>query len=306
MGPEFSFYTKADFGRVLRFMHEIPDQDGLPYEAVRFQFCMGLHIDFVEGGLKGGFERTCGLWSDEDGIAALAMTEGGTRWGETFFLFRAQRDETPELMRRMCEFAERFTSKVSEDRKSNAYKLCVPQGDDALASFVAERGYQRTKDRERLMVKTYSQAAGPAALPEGFIIRDARTTSPFFSALAHNHAFRYYQANDGGEKGFEAIRTMPGYRPQLDLVLFDPEGQPAGLANFWVNEKTRTATLEPLGVVWWYRKMGLGKALINEGIARTRRLGCERMIGGDQPFYWALGFEAVRENYFWAWSSQEN
>ena len=100
------------------------------------------------------------------------------------------------------------------------------------------------------------------------------------------------------------MRTMPDYRPELDLILLDSEGQPAGLANFWISEKSRTAVLEPMGTVWWYRRMGLGKALITEGINRTRAYGCYQLIGGDQPFYWNLGFEAQKEHYFWSWSSK--
>lgn len=115
---------------------------------------------------------------------------------------------------------------------------------------------------------------------------------------------RNNQQNDGSCRAFDDIRGMPGYRADLDLVVFDPEGQPAGLANFWIVEQTRTAVLEPLGVVWWHRKKGLGRALIYEGINRTRRLGCTSMVGGDQPFYTALGFETVAENHFWAWASE--
>lgn len=302
MRPQFSFYTPADFGAVHAFLSRSGENDFLPYERVRFQFCLGLHPDFVEYGLQGGFERTCGLWRDEKGIVSLVLTEGGTRWGETFFLFRSPEDETGELMGRMCDFAERFTSRLSDDRKGGSYRLCVPDGDRALEAFLEGRGYGKTVDRQRCMVREYPPEGEEIALPEGFAIRDARTVPPFYSALAHNHSFRYRQENDGGERGFAALRSMPDYRPELDLVLFDPEGQPAGLANFWVNDRSKTAVLEPLGVVWWYRRMGLGRALIFEGIRRTRELGCERMIGGDQPFYWSLGFEAKREHEFWEWS----
>ena len=77
------------------------------------------------------------------------------------------------------------------------------------------------------------------------MIKDARTVLPFYQALAHNHSFRYNQENDGCEKGFVKMRTMPDYRPELDLILFDSEGQPAGLANFWVSEKSKIAIIEP-------------------------------------------------------------
>jgi len=113
--------------------------------------------------------------------------------------------------------------------------------------------------------------------------------------------YRYNQDNDGCEKGFAKIRTIPDYHPDLDLTLFDPEDQPAGLANFWINEISKTAYLEPLGTVWWYRRMGLGKALVTEGINRTRKYGCTQLIGSDQQFYWDLGFEQRNEHTIWHW-----
>ena len=311
MNPIFSFYTPADFGRVHQFLKsaeksaEADNDHAHPaYDRVRFQFCLGLHPDFVDA--QGGFERTCGVWQDASGIVSLALTEGGVRWEETFFAFRSEKDKTTDLLGRMCDFAERFTSKVADGRQSNSYKLCVGEDDSALACFVAARGYQKTDGRQRVLIKTCPAEPEEAALPEGFTIRDARTVSPFYTALAHNHSFRYNQEGSGGEKGFAKIRTMPDYRPELDLVLFDPEGQPAGLANFWVGEQSETASLEPMGTVWWYRRMGLGKALIAEGIKRTRAYGCTRLIGGDQPFYWALGFEPHKEYHFWSWSSSES
>ena len=301
--PKFSFYTPADFGRVYKFLRNREASGFIPYENVRFQFCLGIHIDFVDNGLQGGFERTCGIWEDQSGIVSLVLTEGGTRWAETFFIFRSEKVKTNELLARMCDFAERFTSKVSDDRKSNHYRLCVTEDDKILSEFVMKRGYTRTDKRERTMIKVYPDEPEKVILPEGFAIHDACTISPFYSALAHNHSFRYYQDNDGCEKGFTKIRTMPDYRSDLDLVLFDPEGQPAGLANFWVSENSKTACVEPLGTVWWYRRMGLGKALITEGINRTREHGCTQIIGGDQPFYWELGFTKHKEHYFWSWSS---
>jgi len=303
--PVFSFYTPADFGRVYHFLRSKESNDFIPYERVRFQFALGLHIDFVDNGIQGGFERTCGIWEDESGIVSLVLTEGGSLWEETFFAFRSEDVKTNELLGRMCDFAERFTSKVSDDRQTNNYKLCVPKNDATLSAFLQERGYLKTSDVSRVMVKSYPPEPEKVILPDGFTIKDARTTPPFYSALAHNKSFRYNQNNDGCEKGFAKIRTMPDYHPDLDLILFDSEGQPAGLANFWISDKSKTAYLEPLGTVWWYRKMGLGKALVTEGINRTRTYGCTQIIGGDQPFYRDLGFEPKAEHCFWFWSSGE-
>jgi len=299
--PIFSFYTSADFGRVYHFLRSKELNDYLPYERVRFQFNFGNHW------LEGGFERTCGLWEDESGIVSLVLTEGGSRWEESFFIFRTENDKSNDLMGRMCDFAERFTSKVSDDRKSNSYSLCVIDDDKILSGFLSERGYKKTANPGRTLIKVYPAEPEEVVLPNGFTIGDARTVSPFYHALAHIHSFRYNQDDDSRKKGFTKIRTMPDYRPDLDLIMFDSERQPAAFANFWISEKSKTAYIEPMGTVWWYRRMGLGKALITEGINRTRNYGCVQIIpaGGDQPFYWNLGFEPQNSHdFFWSWSSK--
>lgn len=307
MNPVFSFYSDDDFGRVLRFIKAASAQASYPYEAVRFQFSRALHPHMGGAGFAGYFSQTCGIWEDAGGIAALSMTEGDSRRGEAFFLFRSLDERTPELARRVFTFAERFASKVSADRKSNALTVMIPEEDALLARIAAGRGYEMTDGVERVMIKEYGDGPLEVALPEGFVIRDARAVPPSATALAHAHAFRYDQPDDGVARGFAAIRAMPDYRPELDLVLFDGEGQPCGLANHWVDEASRTATLEPLGVAWWYRGMGLGRALIHEGVNRTRALGCARMIGGDQPFYEALGFapQPGRDAHAWRLSKAQ-
>lgn len=294
MEPEFSFYTSADFGRVYQFIRQL-EADSLPYDRVRFQFTLGLN------GL-GGFERTCGIWEDRQGIVAMVMTEGDPQQEETFFIFRSDLCKTPALLTRMCEFAERFTSRVSDNQQQNGYRLCLPSSDVFVSGFLQKRGYKKTSNKVRMLIKPYSEPE-EVVLPKGFTIRDGRTVASFYTALAHNHSFRYNQVSDKGERGFEKIRKMPDYRPELDLVVFDPEGQPAGFANFWISDTSDIAVLEPLGVVWWHRRLGLGKALITEGINRTRAHGCTQLIGGDQPFYWTLGFEPQREDDYWAWTS---
>lgn len=302
MKPTFSFYTAADFERVYQFLSE-RDKLLLPYDRVRFQFAYALHPDFT--GIAGGFEQTCGIWRDEGGIVALVMTEGGTQWKETFYVFRSMQDQTPELMERMCRFAERFTSEFDEDRKHSRYRLAVPEEDELMKTFVAARGYQMTEQYERRMIKEYPRESEPVILPEGFTIRDARSFPPLCSALAHRTSFCYNFDGNGKEHGFAKIRTMPDYKPELDLVVFDPEGQPAGLVNFWVESHSDIAQLEPLGVVWWCRRLGLAQALVTEGINRSRKYGCTQVIGGDQPFYWEMNFRSKKTFCFWEWSSEE-
>lgn len=90
------------------------------------------------------------------------------------------------------------------------------------------------------------------------------------------------------KSGFEDLKKMKGYDPELDLVALDSEGKPVGLAIGWYNEAMGFCELEPLGVAWWCRRKGIAKALIYELSNRVMKKYpmCKGMIGGNQPFYW--------------------
>jgi len=61
--------------------------------------------------------------------------------------------------------------------------------------------------------------------------------------------------------------------------------------------------LEPLAVVWWERRKGIGTALLHEAANRVIKLfpQCKGMLGGDQPFYTRIGYEKKAEvaQYHW-------
>ena len=61
--------------------------------------------------------------------------------------------------------------------------------------------------------------------------------------------------------------------------------------------------LEPLGVVWWCRRKGLGRAMIHELANRVMKKypACKGMLGWDQEFYYDLGFKTETENEIRNW-----
>ena len=306
--PVFSFYAPGDFDRVVRFLSDIPDSDLQPYGRVSWQFAYGLHPGFVSGGSTELFERTCGIWTDEAGIAAMVLTEGNNE-GETYLAFRSPEVKTPELLSRMFDYAERFTSKTSANDGTDEhryYHLAIADDDVAVQVFAEKRGYHKTDWTGDEMVKHYPAEPETVELPEGFTVTDTNSTPPIMSAIAHTQSFGgdLTSGHYGPASAFAYLRTMPDYRPDLDLLLLNAEGQPAGLATFWVTDKSPLAVLEPLGIVPWYQGQGLGRALVTEGINRTRKYGCTAVTGGDGPFYTSLGFHRAPSYTIWDWSDK--
>lgn len=301
MKTKFRFYTDEDFSRVRSF---ILDSQAWGYQSwgiSRFNFCCGFIPEFK--GVHGIWQRSVGLWEDESGeLTAVALNEGEGN-GEAFFQFRNRSVITEELLEKMFFFAETHMGLCGDDRKTYTVNLRIPQDDQTIRQMAEKRGYAKTQNRERTLILPFKGSPFPVSLPDGFRIADGHETPALFLSLAHMHSFRYgLPHTQRGEKAFNALRRMGDWRPELDLCVLDREGRPAGLAIVWCDGQNKICELEPLGVVWWYRRLGLGKALIYEAANRVMSIGeYTGMVGGDQQFYWSLGFEPVFQYDIWTW-----
>ena len=102
-------------------------------------------------------------------------------------------------------------------------------------------------------------------------------------------------------------RTLdqPGYQPDLDLVVTAPDGSLAAFCIFWLGETaegTRLGTIEPMGVHADYRKLGLGKAILTEGLRRLQAKGAKHIsvltetnFDAAQALYTSAGFQITRK-----------
>ena len=69
------------------------------------------------------------------------------------------------------------------------------------------------------------------------------------------------------------VQRAPLYRRDLDIVAVASEGELASFCTVWFDDVTRTGAFEPVGTSPKYQKMGLGKAVMTEGLQRLKRLG---------------------------------
>jgi hypothetical protein len=175
---------------------------------------------------------------------------------------------------------------------------------DSVKKLAQERGYTKAKYTEKVNILPFEEKAFEVKLPNGYTIGDGNSVPPFFSANVHMFSFNYTLPTANTIKaGFEDLKKMKGYNPDFDLVAVDEEDKPVGLAICWYDEKMPYCELEPLGVVWWCRCNGIGRAMIHELANRIMKKypGCKGMLGGDQQFYYDLGFKTQTENEIWNW-----
>ena len=106
--------------------------------------------------------------------------------------------------------------------------------------------------------------------------------------------------DNDGERAYQLLRKAPDYRPELDLSVVDENNEIASFTTVWYDESNRIGMLEPVGTIPSYRRMGLAKAVIFEGINRIRKLGAKKIyVGSDQKFYLSIGFTVEYEKEVW-------
>ena len=94
---------------------------------------------------------------------------------------------------------------------------------------------------------------------------------------------------------YARVRSMPGYNPNLDLVVSTPENNFASYCIVWLSNGV--GLFEPVGTRAAYRRQGLGKAVILEGFKRLKTLGAHTALVYSRPknrkFYESCGFQVI-------------
>lgn len=108
--------------------------------------------------------------------------------------------------------------------------------------------------------------------PEGFSFRTLDGQVEAYVEL-HQAAFGSKNMQVGWRS---RTLTMPQYRPELDLLIVDHEDRPVAFCIGWLHDSA--GQIEPLGVHPDYHRLGLGRAVLLEGLRRLQ-------VGGAKKAY---------------------
>lgn len=241
-----------------------------------------------------------GIWEEAGEIVGMVHYE----WhlGEAFFEFHPA---FRYLQREMLEYAESNLAGISE--KDGRKYLCAYVNDNnaEFISLVKERGYQHDPEGDRPMAKfDASKPFPPIALPDGFQLKSLADDPDW--AKVHRVLWRGFDHGDDvpmNEDEFESRRQMfdtPKARRDLKVVVEAPDGNFAAFCGVFYEPTGRFAYVEPLATDPDYRRMGLGKAAVLEGIRRCASLGATAAyVGSDLPIYMAIGFKVIYTSQCW-------
>ncbi|WP_029089622.1 GNAT family N-acetyltransferase [Brevibacterium album] len=171
---------------------------------------------------------------------------------------------------------------------AQGYGVLVRDDDTELGALVRASGLvPGDGDATAWMPAAERPEAQP--LPAGLVLTDRtqRADAP--------HPLRHLN----GAAVESRMRQCSLYAPELDLSVESEDGRLAGYAVFWHDPVTKVGLVEPVRVMEGFRRRGVARVLLAEGIARLAARGAERIkisyeTEAAGALYLSLGF--VRES----------
>jgi len=237
------------------------------------------------------------VWEENGVIVAVVHYEH--HLGEAFFQIHP--DHT-DLKPAMLDCAE-VNLRAANDEGHVYLKAYVNDFDAELETIVRSRGYLPRADGNRPVCEFQITAAiPPPPLPEGFkLLSLADDDDPGKVDRVLWRGFNHPGESPADSlEGRRKMQSGPNYRKDLTIVVQEPAGEFVAYCGMWYVPELKYAYVEPVATDPDYRRRGLGKAAVMEGIRRCASEGAEvAYVGSDQEFYTAMGFTERHTDICW-------
>ncbi len=238
-----------------------------------------------------------GIWEEAGEIAGIATFD--TVLGNAYCLTLP---ENSELKRDMLIYSKENLS------KDNSLGIVIRDTDVEFQNIAASLGFIATGGKESDSVFYLDRTATDYTLPEGFRITSMQDTYDLYQYYRVLWKGFNHELNGEGEFTFpsekEKMAESEMRRPNVDLSLkvavAAPNGNFVSYCGMWYDPEAGFAVIEPVATDPDYRKMGLGKAAVLEGIKRVGKLGAEKaLVGSSQQFYYSIGLRPFSSATEW-------
>ncbi len=241
-----------------------------------------------------------GVWEKGGEIVAVAHYEW--RLGEAFFQFHpAYR----HLRKAMLDYAEANLAGIS--RVDGRRHLCayINDNDPAFLALAQARGYAQDPEETRPLYRFDIPHPFPAIpLADGFRLTSLAEEPDW--AKVHRALWRGFNHQGEPPMSEEELASRcrmfdtPKARRDLKIAVAAPDGAFVAFCGMFYEPAGHFAYVEPVAADPAYRRLGLGRAAVLEGIRRCAALGATvAYVGSDQQFYQAIGFKKVYHSECW-------
>lgn len=109
---------------------------------------------------------------------------------------------------------------------NRSLELTISPNLTSVREIAKEKGYVKADKGSRINILPFDGTMFHYKLSDGYTLADGYSIPPFYSANAHMFSFNYTLPTANNIKsGFEDLKRMKWYDPELDLVALDSEGK---------------------------------------------------------------------------------
>jgi ribosomal protein S18 acetylase RimI-like enzyme len=209
----------------------------------------------------------------------------------------------------ILNWTENLVSQVVREKGGKKiYTTWIAEDDLARIAILESKGFTRDEYHLHYMSLDLDSFTSKLELPEGYHLRPVTGEHEVSKRAAVGHAAF------GSSKPFKAytqnyLRFMrsPTYPSGYDLVAVAPDGYFAAFCIPWMDPISRVGYFEPVGTHPDYRRLGLGRSVIQEGLILMRQAGMttgsvcvEYDNSAGRGLYESVGFRIVKDicSYF--------
>jgi GNAT superfamily N-acetyltransferase len=200
----------------------------------------------------------------------------------------------------MLRHAETHLALVSDG--SRTLGIFINDSDEELQRAAAESGYDKDGASEQMSRFDIPETMPEPPVPQGFRVASLTTDDDPWKVhrllwRGFNHAG---EPTPDGVSDRELMQSAPGFRKDLNIVVVAPDGGFAAYCGMWVEPRHRIAYVEPVATDPDFRRLGLARAAVLEGIRRCGREGATvAYVGTAMPFYLSFGFRRMHQLTLW-------
>jgi predicted N-acetyltransferase YhbS len=236
------------------------------------------------------------LWEDGDDIVAVVHFESSL--GEVFFQVHP---DYQYLKREMLDYAEMYLLGAEQDG-TQYIRAFVNDFDVEFCDLVHSRGYEMKAGWSRpVSIFVIPDRFPEIQVPGEFVLQSLADDNDLVKLdRALWRGFNHEGEPDGSLEGRKQAQSVPNYRLDLQIVAKAPDGNFVSYCGMWYEPINRIAYVEPVATDPDYRRMGLGRAVVWEGIRRCGEMGATvAYVGSDQQFYKTIGFTVLYHSNCW-------
>lgn len=179
--------------------------------------------------------------------------------------------------------------------------------DDApRIALLTRHGYAPTTEHQMVSLwRDLADPIGETAMPAGWTVRQVGEEAEYAERVdMHREVWHPSRVT---LESYRRLRTIPGYSADLDLVAVAPDGRFGSYCICWYDPVNHSGEFEPVGTRSAYHQMGLGKAVMQEGLRRLKQRGATIAIvysmaanAAARALYASVGFGVARTTEVYA------